>query len=72
LSLGIIESEKYKRVKRVYKGYELHEEDYLIAQYPPEVANPAKEYLESERKEMRDSLERKERLSRGGELWRFK
>ncbi len=70
--LGIIDHEKYKSIKQEYQGYELHEEDYLIAQYPPEVANPAKEYIERERKEMRDSLRRKGWLSWGGELWRFK
>jgi hypothetical protein len=38
---------------------EFKEENYLIVQYPPELANPAKEYIERERTELVNNLRRK-------------
>ena len=61
--LGIIDKEKYQQLKEKYKDYELQEEDYLICQYPPELANPAKEYIRRERAEIRDRLRQKGLLS---------
>ena len=57
--LGIIDRGKYNRLKEGYKDYELREVDYIIARYPPEIATPAKEYIERGRKEIRDNLRRK-------------
>ena len=57
--LGLVDHGGYKRLLRGYKDYEFNEQDYLVAQYPPELADPAREYIERARKEMKDSLRRK-------------
>ena len=70
--LEIIDHKKYHSLKQEYSEYEFQEEDYLIAQYPPELANPAREYIERERGELRDSLRRRGLVSWEGGLWRFR
>ena len=69
--LGIIDDQKYSSLRREYKEHESREEDYLIAQYPPELANPAKEYIERERRELKDNLHRRDLVSWGGGLWKL-
>ena len=48
----------YKKLGEYFKhqGVEVQEEDYLIGSYPPELANPAREYLDREHKELRRKL----------------
>lgn len=69
--LGIIDHDMYSSSKHDYRADKLEEEDYLIAQYPPELANSAKNYIEEERKELKDNLRSREMVSWGGGLWRF-
>ena len=61
--LGVIDRERYQQIKGRYKDYELREEDYLICQYPSELANQAKEYISRERVEVRNRLRQKGWLS---------
>jgi len=70
--LGIIDHQEYDSLKQGDRDYEFQEEDYLIAQYPPELANPAREYIGRERGELRDNLRRRGLVSWGGGLWRFR
>lgn len=66
--LRIVEWERYEGLK--HKGAESYEEDYLMGQYPPELAEPAKEYIERERKDVKDKL-KKEIFSTWSRLDRF-
>jgi len=70
--LGIIDHQKYDSLKQEYKDDEFQEEDYLIARYPPELANPAREYIARERGQLRDNLKMRGLVSWGGGLWRFR
>lgn len=70
--LGVINCDWYKSHRQEQRDYELWEEDYLIAQYPSELANPAKEYIEGERKELKNNFRSRELVSWGGGLWRFR
>jgi hypothetical protein len=70
--LGIIDHQKYASLKQESKDDEFQEEDYLIARYPPELANPAREYIERERGELRDNLRKRGLVSWGGGLWRLR
>lgn len=56
--LGIIDNDKYNNLKRNHSACEFQEEDYLIAQYPLQLVNQAKDYLERERIELISSLRR--------------
>ena len=51
-------TDRYRSHKQKDSNCELKEEDYLIVQYPPELSNPAKEYMEKERAELIDNLRR--------------
>ena len=55
----MIDRDGYRSLLKEYKDYEFNEQAYLVWQYPPELANPAKEYIERERKEIKESLRRK-------------
>jgi len=70
--LGIIDHQKYASFKQGYKDDKFQEEDYLIARYPPELANTAREYIERERGELRDNLRKRGSVSWGGGLWRLR
>lgn len=52
--LKILGQEEYELFRQEYSGLELREEDYLLGQYPPELANPAREYMETERPQLKD------------------
>jgi hypothetical protein len=66
--LGFIDQEKHYKLKQKYPEEQFQEEDYLIVQYPTELATPAKEYLERERGDLREMLRHKA-LSNWGEVW---
>lgn len=55
---GIIDQDKQKFPAGNDNAGEYEEEDYLITQYPLELVNPAKEYLERERMELKNHLRR--------------
>lgn len=54
----LVEPGEFNRIKEDYKraGLELREEVYLTANYPPELARPAKEYLNRERPEIKERI----------------
>lgn len=59
----LIESDEFARIKEEYRkaGIELHEDIYLIGNYPPELARPAREYLNRERPDIKVRLMRHEK-----------
>lgn len=53
-----IASIEYEKVEEYCQssGLLFHEEDYLLGDYPSELANPAREYLQREKQQMLDAL----------------
>jgi len=49
------ESERLKK-RWIDRGYFIQEEDYLIANFPPQMTDPAKEYLDKEMPQIRQRL----------------
>lgn len=56
---GIIDQDRHKGSKERDSRCEYQEEDYLISQYPLQMVNPAKEYLEKENTELKNYLRRR-------------
>ena len=60
--LGMYECQGYQTLGEDGKGAEVCGEDYLLGQYPADLAEPAREYIETEKRELREKL-RKEVFS---------
>jgi hypothetical protein len=54
--LRILGWEHYEGPRQNYQDSEFYEEDYLLARYPPELAAPARQYIETERRELKEKL----------------
>ena len=52
------DEDDFERLKRrwIDKGYFVHEEDYLIANFPPQMTDSAKEYMDKEMPQIRQRL----------------
>jgi hypothetical protein len=70
--LGFVDQDSYFEIRQKYPKSQFHEEDYFIAQYPAELATPAKEYLERERGDLKEMLRHKALSSWREGWWRLR
>jgi hypothetical protein len=64
-----VREKEYEALKQGYESSEIQEEDYLVGQYPSQLARAAREHLKGEKKEIRDKLLDDGLLSYFGNLW---
>jgi len=71
-SQGDIKTYEYETLENENDQRETDEEDYILAQYPPELATSAREYMKDRGKELVHYLRDMDTMFWGGWLWRRK